>query len=467
MKQNYDKLMLNELEGAQDKRLLLHSCCAPCSSHCLSELAGKIQTTVFYYNPNLDCREEYEKRKSEQQRFLSETGLADFLDADYCAEEYAAAVIGLENEREGGARCAVCFRLRLERTAREAKAGGYDYFATTLTVSPLKNAQLINEIGFAVAEKVGVKYLPSDFKKRGGYLHSVRLSEEYGLYRQDYCGCAFSKLAREGQKLSAFWEKLGLLPPVKTRAEEVWKGCGAELSALPLEALRNLPYEEGAAALKGALGQDEDGMKLFAAQSLQALEAKREYAARGIPEDVFFATMAFLSRFANEAFERSGRPAWTWGWWFPRQLALREFRLGALEFALLAGENGEKGRISVHIPAGADLTEGAVDSSFAAARAFLQAHFPAYEGAPFVCSSWMLSPALQEILPETSHVRRFGARFEVVKWEEDSPAFRDWIFPEAKDASQEDLPETTSLQRAVKRYLLAGGKLGWAEGILK
>ena len=203
MKQNYDKLMQSELEGAQGKRLLLHSCCAPCSSHCLSELAGKIQTTVFYYNPNLDCQEEYEKRKREQQRFLSETGLADFLDVDYCAEEYAAAVRGLENEREGGARCAVCFRLRLLRTAREAKAGGYDYFATTLTVSPLKNAQLINEIGFSVAEEVGVKYLPSDFKKRGGYLHSVRLSEEYGLYRQDYCGCAFSKAEREKQKLAA------------------------------------------------------------------------------------------------------------------------------------------------------------------------------------------------------------------------------------------------------------------------
>ena len=200
---NYDKLMQEELRGARDKRLLLHSCCAPCSSHCLSELSPQIGVTVLYYNPNLDCAEEYEKRKREQLRFLRETGLADFLDCDYAPEDYLAAVRGLEEEKEGGARCAVCFRLRLDRTAREAKARGFDYFATTLTVSPLKNAKLINTIGFAVAEEVGVKYLPSDFKKRGGYLHSVKLSEEYGLYRQDYCGCAFSKAEREKQKEKA------------------------------------------------------------------------------------------------------------------------------------------------------------------------------------------------------------------------------------------------------------------------
>ena len=200
---NYDKLMQEELRGARDKRLLLHSCCAPCSSHCLSELSPQIGVTVLYYNPNLDCAGEYEKRKREQLRFLRETGLADFLDCDYAPEDYLAAVRGLEEEKEGGARCAVCFRLRLERTAREAKARGFDYFATTLTVSPLKNAKLINTIGFAVAEEVGVKYLPSDFKKRGGYLHSVKLSEEYGLYRQDYCGCAFSRAERERQKEKA------------------------------------------------------------------------------------------------------------------------------------------------------------------------------------------------------------------------------------------------------------------------
>ena len=197
---NYDKLMQEELRGARDKRLLLHSCCAPCSSHCLSELSPQIGVTVLYYNPNLDCAGEYEKRKREQLRFLRETGLADFLDCDYAPEDYLAAVRGLEEEKEGGARCAVCFRLRLDRTAREAKARGFDYFATTLTVSPLKNAKFINTIGFAVAEEVGVRYLPSDFKKRGGYLHSGKLSEEYGLYRQDYCGCSFSKAERQKKK---------------------------------------------------------------------------------------------------------------------------------------------------------------------------------------------------------------------------------------------------------------------------
>ena len=259
-----------------------------------------------------------------------------------------------------------------------------------------------------------------------------------------------------------FWQEIGVQAAVSARAEEALRENEALLSGLPLEKWRTAPYEEGLSALKEALGEDEDGMKLFAAQSLQALEAKREYAARGIGEDIFFASMAFLSRFINETYARTGSVRWTWGWWFPRQLSLREFRLGALEFELL-----EDGRVAVHIPAGADLSDGAVDSSFAAARAFFAAQFPAYESAQFVCSSWMLSPALQEILPEKSRVRQFGARFSVAKWEEDSPAFREWIFPSAKDAAIEDLPESTSLQRAVKKHLLAGGKLGWADGILK
>ena len=192
-KLNYDAAMLKELESAQGKRLLLHSCCAPCSSYCLSELTGKVRVTVLYYNPNLDSEEEYEKRKAEQIRFLRETELADFLDCDYSPEDFALAARGLEGEREGGARCKECFRLRLTRTALEAKKGGYDYFGTTLTVSPLKNSALINEIGFELAEQYGVKYLPSDFKKRGGYLKSIEFSKEHNLYRQNYCGCIYSK----------------------------------------------------------------------------------------------------------------------------------------------------------------------------------------------------------------------------------------------------------------------------------
>ena len=176
-----------------DETLLLHSCCAPCSSYCLKETAKAFRVTVFYYNPNLDCEAEYVKRKSEQLRFLRETGYADFLDCDYSPEEFAEAVEGYEQEPEGGARCSRCFRLRLEKTARAAKAGGFDYFGTTLTVSPLKNAALINEIGYELQDLYGVKYLPSDFKKRGGYYESVALSKQYGLYRQNYCGCVYSQ----------------------------------------------------------------------------------------------------------------------------------------------------------------------------------------------------------------------------------------------------------------------------------
>ncbi len=190
---NYDRLMLNALGAFAGKRLLLHSCCAPCSSYCLTEVAPHLRTTVLYYNPNLDCAEEYEKRKNEEIRFLKETGLADLLDCDYCPEDFEKVIVGYENEREGGARCTRCFRLRLEKCAFEAKKGGFDLFGTTLTVSPLKDAERINEIGFALEREYGVSYLPSDFKKRGGYQRSIELSKKYGLYRQNYCGCRFSK----------------------------------------------------------------------------------------------------------------------------------------------------------------------------------------------------------------------------------------------------------------------------------
>ena len=192
-KVNYDKLMTEFLKEHGGKTLLLHSCCAPCSSYCLEEVAPHLKTTVFYYNPNLDSYEEYDKRKSEQKRLLSETGLAEFLDCDYLHEEFEEIAKGYENEKEGGARCERCFRLRLERTAKAAKEHGFFAFGTTLTVSPLKNAQLINKLGFEIAERVGIQYMPSDFKKRGGYLRSIELSKEHKLYRQNYCGCEYSK----------------------------------------------------------------------------------------------------------------------------------------------------------------------------------------------------------------------------------------------------------------------------------
>ena len=195
-KVNYDKLMTEFLTEHRGETLLLHSCCAPCSSYCLEEVAPHLKTTVFYYNPNLDSAEEYEKRKKEQKRLLIETGLADFLDCDYSHGDFEEIARGYEKEKEGGARCERCFYLRLERTAKTAKEQGYDCFGTTLTVSPLKNAQLINQIGFELAEKIGVSYMPSDFKKRGGYLRSIELSKEHDLYRQNYCGCEYSKNAK-------------------------------------------------------------------------------------------------------------------------------------------------------------------------------------------------------------------------------------------------------------------------------
>ena len=190
---NYDALMLRALEGAVEKRVLLQACCAPCASHCLSELAGKTRVTVYFYNPNLSDREEYDKRRAELLRLIGETGWADALDCAYAPEDFAAVAAGYEDAPEGGARCARCFRLRLEHTAAAAKENGYDLFGTTLTLSPLKNAELINRIGFEAGERYGVEYLPSDFKKRGGYQHSLDLSREHCLYRQNYCGCAFSK----------------------------------------------------------------------------------------------------------------------------------------------------------------------------------------------------------------------------------------------------------------------------------
>ncbi len=190
---NYDKVMTEFLEEHRGEKLLMHSCCAPCSSYCLQEVAPLMQTTVFYYNPNLDSDAEYEKRKSEQIRFLKETGLASFSDCGYSHEDFQKIARGYEREKEGGARCERCFRLRLERTARRAKEEGYFCFATTLTVSPLKNAELINRLGAEIGEKYGIAYMPSDFKKRGGYLKSIELSKQYGLYRQNYCGCEYSK----------------------------------------------------------------------------------------------------------------------------------------------------------------------------------------------------------------------------------------------------------------------------------
>lgn len=176
--------------------LLLHSCCAPCSSYSLEYLAQHFRITLLYFNPNIQPEKEYLFRCEEQQRLISEMPFAhkvDFVEGRYDPREFLDAVRGLEQEPEGGARCHVCYRLRLTEAAREAKRRALEYFTTTLTISPLKRADVINAIGREVAEEVGVKFLPTDLKKRGGYLRSIELSRTYNLYRQNYCGCVFSK----------------------------------------------------------------------------------------------------------------------------------------------------------------------------------------------------------------------------------------------------------------------------------
>lgn len=194
MKRNYDKEMLTQIQGIEKgTKLLLHSCCAPCSSVCLERLKDTFDITILYYNPNIEDREEYEKRKQEQIRFITETGYAKFLDCDHDALAFSRMAQGYENEPERGARCYLCYALRLNKTAQVAKENGFSWFATTLTLSPHKNAEWLNEIGENVAKEQGINYLYSDFKKQGGYLRSIRLSQEHGLYRQDFCGCQYSK----------------------------------------------------------------------------------------------------------------------------------------------------------------------------------------------------------------------------------------------------------------------------------
>ena len=175
-------------------KLLLHSCCGPCSTTCISFLTKFFDITVFYYNPNIEPEAEYLKRKQEQIKFLENfagQNKISFLDCDYDNEAFEKAIVGLEKEVEGGKRCSVCFNLRLKKCAQVAKAKDFDYFGTTLTVSPHKNSQVINKIGENIAQEIGIPFLYSDFKKEDGYKKSIELSREYDLYRQNYCGCNY------------------------------------------------------------------------------------------------------------------------------------------------------------------------------------------------------------------------------------------------------------------------------------
>ena len=200
MNENYHKKLEKLIEKIKEEKttpkLLLHSCCAPCSSYVIEYLTPYFDITILYYNPNISPIEEYEKRKQEQIKLIKnikKINKINIIDCDYDNDIYEKEIKGLEREKEGGARCIKCFNLRLEKTAEIAKNNNYDYFGTTLTVSPYKNSKLLNEIGNNLEDKYKIKWLYSDFKKNNGYLRSIELSKTYNLYRQNYCGCIYSK----------------------------------------------------------------------------------------------------------------------------------------------------------------------------------------------------------------------------------------------------------------------------------
>lgn len=203
-KRNYQKELDSLIEKLEKEqvvpKLFLHSCCAPCSSYVLEYLSQYFEITVFYYNPNIYPPEEYHERAAEQKRFIEQFPAKhkiSYIEGEYDTKRFYEMARGLEHVPEGGERCFKCYELRLREAAILAKEGGYDYFTTTLSISPLKNAEKLNEIGEALEAEYGVKYLTSDFKKKNGYKRSTELSKEYELYRQNYCGCVFSKNERE------------------------------------------------------------------------------------------------------------------------------------------------------------------------------------------------------------------------------------------------------------------------------
>ena len=209
MGENYqlklDKLLEDIIAKGRRPRLLLHVCCAPCSSYVLEYLSQYFDITACFYNPNISPQSEYDYRAQELKRLTQEMPLPHPVACrieSYDFPSFIQAIKGLENEPEGGERCTACYRLRLTETAKIAAAEGYDYFTTTLSISPLKDAVRLNTIGGELAQEYGVPYLYSDFKKREGYKRSITLSAEYNLYRQDYCGCAFSKAEAEKRKQS-------------------------------------------------------------------------------------------------------------------------------------------------------------------------------------------------------------------------------------------------------------------------
>lgn len=205
-KRNYQReleQLISGIEPGHVPSLLLHACCAPCSSYCLEYLSQYFSITVLFYNPNISPAAEYQKRVDEIKRLISELPAKNkisLIEGRYLPEEFYTSVKGLENEPEGGKRCHVCYELRLHEAAVVAKELGYDYFTTTLSISPLKDADKLNEIGKKLSDEYGISYLYSDFKKKNGYKRSIELSKEYNLYRQNFCGCVFSKREAGNEK---------------------------------------------------------------------------------------------------------------------------------------------------------------------------------------------------------------------------------------------------------------------------
>ncbi len=220
---NYSKELEKKIENFQKEgripSLFLHACCAPCSSYCLEYLRQYFDITVFYYNPNIMQEPEYRKRVEEEKRLIAEynrqvesgnfEGMKsdigarkiNILEGDYVVSDFLKAVKGLESCPEGGDRCTKCFELRLSESAKIAAENKFDFFTTTLTISPLKDAERLNRIGIAAGKEYGIEWLPSDFKKKEGYKRSIELSHKFGLYRQDFCGCEFSRKQREAEKI--------------------------------------------------------------------------------------------------------------------------------------------------------------------------------------------------------------------------------------------------------------------------
>ena len=256
-----------------------------------------------------------------------------------------------------------------------------------------------------------------------------------------------------------FLKEIGLCDAAQTAVLKSDAALDRDSLAPLCQPLFDPEADEPARASENALGKDPDGMKMLACMARCALHTRELYARKGIPDSIFIDTMKFLSRFVNEQAARKGVPSFRWGWWFPRQLSLREFRLGIFEYELV--DNGPLGRcISLHIPSDARLTDENIRTSFASAHRFFAEFFPQAADRDLYCESRLLSPCLNELLPPASNILHFQSFFLVLRTDGSSPAFRDWVFPDAGEKI-EDLPENTLLQRNAKKYLLAGNNIGW------